>query len=42
MDLMEELGVIGEAKGGGRNREVLIKPGRDPFKDVIDKRMGGQ
>ncbi|MCA9904505.1 MAG: DNA translocase FtsK, partial [Anaerolineae bacterium] len=42
MDLMEELGVIGEAKGGGRNREVLIKPGRDPFKDVIDKRMGGR
>lgn len=42
MDLMEELGVIGEAKGGGRNREVLIKPGRDPFKDVIDRRMGGQ
>lgn len=39
MDLLEELGVIGEAKGGGRNREVLIKPGRDPFKDVIEKRM---
>ena len=42
MDLMEELGVIGEAKGGGRNREVMIKPGRDPFRDVIDKRMGGK
>ncbi len=39
MDLMQELGVIGEAKPGGRSREVLIKPGRDPFKDVIEKRM---
>ncbi|MDX2160792.1 MAG: DNA translocase FtsK [bacterium] len=39
MDLMQELGVIGEQKPGGRSREVLIKPGRDPFKDVIDKRM---
>lgn len=39
MDLMQELGVIGEAKPGGRSREVLIKPGRDPFRDVIEKRM---
>lgn len=39
MDLLEELGVIGEAKGGGRNREVLIRPGRDPFKDIVDKRL---
>ncbi len=39
MDLLEELGVIGESKGGGRTREVLIKKGRDPFKDVIEKRL---
>jgi len=39
MDLLEELGVVGEVKVGGRGREVLIKPGKDPFKDVIEKRM---
>lgn len=39
MDLLEELGIIGELKAGGRTREVLIKPGKDPFKDVIEKRM---
>jgi S-DNA-T family DNA segregation ATPase FtsK/SpoIIIE len=39
MDLLEELGVIGEAKGGGRNREVLMRPGRDPFRDIVDKRL---
>lgn len=42
MDLLEELGVVGEVKGGGRNREVLIKPGHDPFKDVIEKRLGNK
>jgi S-DNA-T family DNA segregation ATPase FtsK/SpoIIIE len=39
MDLLEELGVVGEVKGGGRNREVLIRPGRDPFKDLIDRKL---
>lgn len=41
MDLLEQLGIIGEAKPGGRTREVRIKPGEDPFKDLIDKRMKG-
>jgi S-DNA-T family DNA segregation ATPase FtsK/SpoIIIE len=41
MDLLQELGVVGELKDGGRGREVLIKPGKDPFKDLIDKRLGG-
>jgi S-DNA-T family DNA segregation ATPase FtsK/SpoIIIE len=41
MDLMEELGIIGEAKPGIRNREVLIKPGKDPFKELIERRMKG-
>jgi DNA segregation ATPase FtsK/SpoIIIE, S-DNA-T family len=39
MDLLFELGVIGDAKGGGRNREVLIRPGHDPFKEIVEKRM---
>lgn len=41
MDLLVELGVVGESKDGGRSREVLIKPGKDPFKDLIEKRMRG-
>lgn len=41
MDLLLELGVVGELKDGGRGREVLIKPGKDPFKDLIDKRLNG-
>jgi len=41
MDLLLELGIVGEFKSNGRSREVLIKPGSDPFKDLIDKRMNG-
>jgi S-DNA-T family DNA segregation ATPase FtsK/SpoIIIE len=32
IDLLEELGVIGEQVAGGRSREVLIKRGQDPYK----------
>lgn len=39
MDLLVELAIVGEVKDGGRSREVLIKPGKDPFKDLIDERM---
>jgi hypothetical protein len=39
MDLLFELGIIGAARPGGRSREVLIKPGADPFKKIIDKRI---
>jgi DNA segregation ATPase FtsK/SpoIIIE, S-DNA-T family len=39
MDMMQELGVIGGPRPGGRSREVLIKPGGDPFKKLIEKRM---
>ncbi len=39
MDMLEELGIIGEPVGGGRNRRVLFQPGQDPFKKVIDKRQ---
>jgi DNA segregation ATPase FtsK/SpoIIIE-like protein len=42
MDLMHELGIVGESEAGGRSRKVLIKPGQDPFKDVIDKRTKGK
>jgi S-DNA-T family DNA segregation ATPase FtsK/SpoIIIE len=39
IDLLEELGVIGKVLPGGRGREVLLKPGKDPFKEIIDRRI---
>jgi S-DNA-T family DNA segregation ATPase FtsK/SpoIIIE len=39
IDLLEELGVIGPQLPGARNRDVLIKPGSDPFKELIDRRL---
>ena len=39
MDLLVELGVVGEFKADRRSREVLIKPGTDPFKDIVEKRL---
>jgi len=39
VDMLYELGVIGESVGGGRARKVLIPKGEDPFKRLIDKRM---
>lgn len=40
MDLLVELGVVGDFKADRRSREVLIKPGTDPFKDLVEKRLG--
>ncbi|MFW5691364.1 MAG: DNA translocase FtsK [Chloroflexota bacterium] len=42
IDLLEELGVIGEQVAGGRTRKVLIEKGKDPFKEIIDKRTREQ
>jgi S-DNA-T family DNA segregation ATPase FtsK/SpoIIIE len=42
MDLMHELGVVGAARPGGRTREVLVKPGADPFKKLVDSRIKGK
>ncbi len=39
MDLLLEMGIVGELKADRRSREVHIKPGHDPFKDVVDQRM---
>ena len=39
IDLLEELGVIGPQLPGARNRDVLIKPGSDHFKELIDRRL---
>ncbi|MCD4684541.1 MAG: hypothetical protein K8S97_01215 [Anaerolineae bacterium] len=39
IDMMHELGIIGVSKAGGRSREVLVKPGADPFKALVDKRI---
>lgn len=39
VDMLEELGVVGEPVGGGRARRVLIPKGEDPFKRIIDKKI---
>jgi S-DNA-T family DNA segregation ATPase FtsK/SpoIIIE len=38
VDLMAELGIIGEPEAGARGRKVLIKKGQDPFKAELEKR----
>jgi S-DNA-T family DNA segregation ATPase FtsK/SpoIIIE len=42
VDLLHELGIVGEQEAGGRSRKVLIKPGQDPFKAMLDKRTKGK
>ena len=39
MDLLQELGIVGVSQAGGRTREVLVKPGSDPFKKLVEQRM---
>ena len=39
MDLLEELGVVGEELGGGRSRKVIIPPGQDPLRYVEERRL---
>ena len=39
MDMLEELGVVGDVVVGGRARKVMIEKGQDPFKKLMDKRM---
>ncbi len=38
MDMLVELGVAGSLKEGGRAREVLLKPGMDKYKKLMEKR----
>ncbi|MBP8974015.1 MAG: DNA translocase FtsK [Anaerolineae bacterium] len=42
VDLLHELGVVGEPKPGGRTRDVLVKPGTDPFEGLVDRRLKGR
>lgn len=39
VDMLYELGVVGESVGGGRARKVLIPKGEDPFKRIVEHRM---
>jgi S-DNA-T family DNA segregation ATPase FtsK/SpoIIIE len=41
LDMLAELGVVGSLKEGGRAREVLMKPGQDSYKKLMDKRRRG-
>ncbi len=38
VDLMEELGIVGESVDGGRSRSVLMEKGKDPFKEILERR----
>jgi DNA segregation ATPase FtsK/SpoIIIE-like protein len=38
MDMMAELGIIGEQEPGSRSRKVLIQPGKDAFKSQMEAR----
>ncbi len=38
LDMLVELGVAGSLKEGGRAREVLMKPGTDSYKKLMEKR----
>lgn len=42
MDMLEELGVVGEVVGGGRARKVMIPKGQDPFKRIIERHMNNK
>ncbi len=37
MELLEELGVVGDVVAGGRSRRVIIPAGRDPFRFVMER-----
>lgn len=39
MDMLLELGLVGELKADRRSREVLVMPGEDPFRNIIDQRL---
>jgi S-DNA-T family DNA segregation ATPase FtsK/SpoIIIE len=41
MDLMAELGILGGMRDDGRTREVLLKPGSDPYKKAIARARRG-
>jgi S-DNA-T family DNA segregation ATPase FtsK/SpoIIIE len=42
VDLLHDLGIVGEPKPGGRTRDVLVKPGTDPFEGIVDRRLKGR
>ena len=37
MDLLEELGVVGEETPGGRSRKIIIPSGQDPLEFVLEQ-----
>ena len=41
LDMLSELGVVGSLKDGGRAREVLMKPGQDTYKKLMERRRKG-
>ena len=42
MDLLEELGVVGEVAPGGRSRRIIIPRGEDPFNYIMERHKKSQ
>ncbi len=38
IDLMQDLGILGQSKDGGRAREVTLKPGTDQYRKLMNRR----
>jgi DNA segregation ATPase FtsK/SpoIIIE-like protein len=41
IDLMQDLGILGQSKDGGRAREVTLKPGTDQYRKIMNRKLGG-
>ncbi len=41
MDLLAELGVVGDELTGGKSREVIIPPGMDPLQYIMERYQAG-
>lgn len=42
IDMLEELGVIGESVAGGRSREILIRQDENPFRVIVERHKKGK
>ncbi len=42
MDLLEDLGVVGEVVPGGRSRRIIIPQGEDPFNYIMERHKKSQ
>jgi S-DNA-T family DNA segregation ATPase FtsK/SpoIIIE len=41
MDLIQDLGILGQTRPDGRSREVTLKPGTDQYRKLMERRRNG-